>query len=173
MVVNDEPFKSAVITLGSDDEINFSFDELSHTYHRYTYRITHCNADWTQSELDAIDYLDGFNDRPIEDWENSVNTTRLYTNYQFRLPNDDARLKVSGNYKVEVFDDACYTDNGGGKYHINLWQVNRNWMLKAGILPEHITVTDLCTRCHPDLFWSHRKTGNDRGSLAAFIALAG
>lgn len=74
--------------------------------------------------------------------------------------------------QVEVFDDACYTDNGGGKYHINLWQVNRNWMLKAGILPEHITVTDLCTRCHPDLFWSHRKTGNDRGSLAAFIALA-
>ena len=92
MVVNDEAFKPAVITLGSDDEINFSFDELSHTYHRYTYRITHCNADWTQSELDAIDYLDGFNDRPIEDWENSVNTTRLYTYYQFRLPNDDARL---------------------------------------------------------------------------------
>lgn len=74
--------------------------------------------------------------------------------------------------QVEVFDDACYTDNGGGKYHIDLWQVNRNWMLKAGLLPDHITVTDLCTRCHPDLFWSHRKTGNDRGSLAAFIALA-
>ena len=74
--------------------------------------------------------------------------------------------------QVEVFDDTCYTDNGDGKYHIDLWQVNRNWMLKAGIAPEHITVTDLCTRCHPNLFWSHRKTGNDRGSLAAFIALS-
>ena len=74
--------------------------------------------------------------------------------------------------QVAAFDDTCYTDNGGGKYHIDLWRVNRNWMLRAGILPEHITVTDLCTRCHPDLFWSHRKTGNDRGSLAAFIALA-
>lgn len=73
--------------------------------------------------------------------------------------------------QVAVFDDTCFTDNGGGKYHIDLWQVNRNWMLKAGLLPDHITVTDLCTRCHPDLFWSHRKTGNDRGSLAAFIAL--
>ena len=73
--------------------------------------------------------------------------------------------------QVAVFDESCYTDNGGGKYHIDLWQVNRNWMLRAGLLPEHITVTDLCTRCHPDLFWSHRKTGNDRGSLAAFIAL--
>lgn len=74
--------------------------------------------------------------------------------------------------QVEVFDDTCYTDNGGGKYHIDLWQVNRRWLLKAGVLPEHITVTDLCTRCHPDLFWSHRKTGDARGSLAAFIALA-
>lgn len=73
--------------------------------------------------------------------------------------------------QVEVFDDTCYTDNGGGKYHIDLWQVNRRWLLKAGVLPQHITVTDLCTRCHPDLFWSHRKTGDARGSLAAFIAL--
>ena len=74
--------------------------------------------------------------------------------------------------QVEVFDDTCYTDNGGGKYHIDLWRVNRRWLLKAGVPAENITVTDLCTCCHPDLFWSHRKTGNDRGSLAAFIALA-
>ena len=74
--------------------------------------------------------------------------------------------------QVEVFDNTCYTDDGGEKYHIDLWQVNRRWLLATGILPEHITVTDLCTRCHPDLFWSHRKTGNDRGSLAAFIALS-
>lgn len=73
--------------------------------------------------------------------------------------------------RVEVLDDSCYTDNGGGKYHIDLWQVNRRWLLKAGVPAENVTVTDLCTRCHPDLFWSHRKTGNDRGSLAAFIAL--
>ena len=74
--------------------------------------------------------------------------------------------------QVPVFDAACYTDNGGGKYHINLWEVNRQWLLKAGVLPQHITVTDLCTRCHPDVFWSHRITGPDRGSLAAFIAIA-
>lgn len=73
--------------------------------------------------------------------------------------------------QVEVFDDTCYTDNGGGKYHIDLWQVNRRWLLKAGVPAENVTVTDLCTRCHPDLFWSHRKTGDARGSLAAFIAL--
>ena len=73
--------------------------------------------------------------------------------------------------QVEVFDDSCYTEDGNGKYHIDLWQVNRRWLLTAGVLAEHITVTDLCTRCHPDVFWSHRKTGDARGSLAGFIAL--
>lgn len=74
--------------------------------------------------------------------------------------------------RVPVFDQGCFTADGNGKYHINLQEVNRRWMLKSGILPEHVTVTDLCTRCHPDVFWSHRITGDARGSLAAFIALA-
>ena len=79
MVLNDDWVKPPVITLGSDDELLFSFDELSHTYKRFIYRITHCNADWTPSDLHAIDYIDGFNDRPIDYWENSVTTTQLYT----------------------------------------------------------------------------------------------
>lgn len=73
--------------------------------------------------------------------------------------------------KMQVFDDACFTARAGDKFHIDLWEVNRRVLLSAGIKAEHITVTDLCTRCHPDLFWSHRFTGPDRGSLAAFIAM--
>lgn len=73
--------------------------------------------------------------------------------------------------QVPVFDAGCYTDNGGGKYHIDLWEVNRRFLLEAGVTDEHITVTDLCTRCRPDVFWSHRATGGVRGSLAAFIAI--
>ena len=41
----------------------------------------------------------------------------------------------------------------------------------AGILPEHLSVTDLCTACHPDLLWSHRKTNGQRGGLSAFLSL--
>lgn len=74
--------------------------------------------------------------------------------------------------KVPVFDGGCFTDDGNGKYHIDLQEVNRRWMLRAGMRPEHITVTDLCTKCRPDVFWSHRITGDARGSLAAFIAIA-
>ncbi len=105
MSVNGDTDNMPVITLGSDDEITFSFDELSHTYRRYIYHIVHCNSDWEPSEFFSIDYLDGFNDRPIEFWENSENTTQLYTRYEVTLPNEDVSLKASGNYRLEVFDE--------------------------------------------------------------------
>lgn len=73
--------------------------------------------------------------------------------------------------EMQVFDDACFVPKAGDKYHIDLWEVNRRVLLSAGVKEDNITVTDLCTRCHPDLFWSHRFTGPDRGSLAAFIGM--
>ncbi len=74
---------------------------------------------------------------------------------------------------AEVFDFAgdCTRELGNGKSHIDLWEINRRTLLRAGLRADQITVTDLCTRCHPDLFWSHRATGGRRGSLAGCIAL--
>ena len=71
-----------------------------------------------------------------------------------------------------LLDTGCFEEKVGGKYHLNLWEINRRILLEAGLSAEHVTVTDLCTRCRPDLFWSHRAAGTQRGSLAAFIALA-
>lgn len=110
VLLNDEWGELPVMRMGADDVLHFSFDEMSHVYHRYTYRIVHCNADWSQSDLFEIDYLEGFNDIAIEEWENSVTTTQLYTHYEFTLPNDNVALKASGNYRVEVFDDELGND---------------------------------------------------------------
>jgi len=110
MIVNGDWERPPLITLGSDDEILLAFDEMSHTYKRYIYRITHCNADWSPSELFTIDYLHGFNNQTIEDWANSENTTQLYTHYELVLPNEDVAFKVSGNYMVEIIDDDAYDD---------------------------------------------------------------
>jgi YfiH family protein len=73
--------------------------------------------------------------------------------------------------KLAFFDGDCYVDDKNGKYHIDLWEVNRRYLLQAGVSAQNITVTDVCTRCHPDQLWSHRYCGNERGSLAAFIAI--
>ncbi|BEG98352.1 DUF5103 domain-containing protein [Bacteroides sedimenti] len=103
--VNDNWLAPPVISLNSDDIVEISFDELSHEYHRFQYVISHCNADWTPSDLNEIDYLEGFNNSPIEDYKNSLNTTMLYTHYRLSLPNEQVKLKVSGNYVVTIFDD--------------------------------------------------------------------
>lgn len=107
MVLNDDVQAPPVAHLNSDDVLTFSFDEMSHDYRRFTYRITHCDYSWAPSDILEIDYLDGFNDMPIEEWENSENTTVLYTNYSFTIPNENVTLKLSGNYKVEILDDEA------------------------------------------------------------------
>lgn len=90
----------------SQNRINISFDDLTHTYHRYTYSITHCEADWSPSEqLFASDYIEGFaEDNTIDDITESINTNVDYTHYAFSIPNEKCRLKLSGNYKVTVAD---------------------------------------------------------------------
>lgn len=94
-----------VIRLNTPDRIDISFDELTHEYHRYTYKITHCNADWTPSDLFDTDYLQGFNENVIEDYQNSLNTTMLYTHYSFTLPNDEVQMLISGNYLVSIYGE--------------------------------------------------------------------
>ena len=55
------------------------------------------------------------------------------------------------------------------KYHIDLKSVNALWLQKAGV--QHIDICEDCTCCRTDLYWSHRKTGLQRGEQAALIAL--
>ena len=95
-----------MITLGSDETIEFSFDEMSHQYHRFTYHITHCDAQWKPSDLIESEYMDGFNGQPIDDWQNSLNTTFDYTHYTLALPNNDVTLKLSGNYRLSIREDG-------------------------------------------------------------------
>ena len=111
VVVNQNWFSPPVMTLRSGDVLNVSFDELSHTYHRYVYHIEHCEADWQPSaDLFESDFLEGFNDNPIDDYENSLNTTVLYTHYRLQIPNERCRLKISGNYRLTVYDDEAEGD---------------------------------------------------------------
>ena len=49
VVVNQDWLSIPVMRLGTDDVLNIDFDELSHDYHRYMYRVEHCEADWTPS----------------------------------------------------------------------------------------------------------------------------
>ena len=75
----------------------------------------------------------------------------------------------------EVFDEALWEslfyEKGNGKYQLDLWKTNEEVFQEAGILPEHIAVTNVCTRCNSRILYSHRVRGDKRGNLCAFLAL--
>lgn len=58
-----------------------------------------------------------------------------------------------------------------GKYLLDLWKANEIVLLEAGVRPEHLSVTDICTCCNPKLLFSHRASHGKRGNLGAFLCL--
>lgn len=59
----------------------------------------------------------------------------------------------------------------GSKFQVDLKGIIAHGLRSIGLLPQHISISNLCTACHLDLFWSHRKLGDARGNQAAMIQL--
>lgn len=87
--------------------VEVSFDEMSHEYHRYVYRLEHCNLRWEPTEdLFYSEYAESTADEvPIEEYTESRNVTTHYTHYSFTFPNEDMRPLVSGNYRLTILCD--------------------------------------------------------------------
>lgn len=66
---------------------------------------------------------------------------------------------------------ALFYGKEDGKYQLNLQRACYENFLQAGLLPEHISLPDLCTCCNPRLLYSHRASGGKRGNLAAFLMI--
>ncbi len=72
-----------------------------------------------------------------------------------------------GNYSGNGILEA----KGNGKYQLDLWRANEIILRKAGVLPEHIAVTNICTCCNSTYLFSHRASKGRRGNLGAFLAI--
>ncbi len=67
--------------------------------------------------------------------------------------------------------EALCIPKEASKYQLNLWKANELALLKAGILKEHLAVTNICTCCNPKLLFSHRASQGKRGNFGAFLKL--
>lgn len=107
VVAGSEWQSMPIIQLDNDIPIHIDFDDMTHDYHRYSYRIIHCDANWQESiGIFETDYMQGMNGNvTIEDMEQSLNTNHLYTHYHLAIPNENVKLTMSGNYKVKIYDD--------------------------------------------------------------------
>lgn len=106
LTVDDDPTLPPYLALRGHQHIDIEWDEMSHEYKRYRYHIDHCNWDWQPTDdIFESDFLEGLNDQLIEDFEKSFNTTQIYTHYRLRVPSKEIRLRLSGNYRVRIYEE--------------------------------------------------------------------
>ena len=85
-------------------------------------------------------------------------------------------FEVGGEVIEEVkkcFDKAedYFYKKDNGKFMLDLWAINKDQFLDMGVSVENITVSNICTKCNNDIFFSHRGDNGKTGSLAAIMEL--
>lgn len=73
----------------------------------------------------------------------------------------DAMLEAYGS------EAEAFMERRGEKYHLDLKGINALSLRRAGLT--HIEISDACTYCQCDRFWSHRASQGQRGSQGAVI----
>jgi virulence-associated protein VagC len=91
------------IKLNSNEKLLLHFDLLEEQPEPYYYTFIHCDKDWKKSDIFSNDFLEGYYENPIEDYEASFNTTVSYYHYRLSFPNDRITLKLSGNYTLIIY----------------------------------------------------------------------
>lgn len=94
-----------VVELDGDDRVRIEFDEISPEMRYMRYSLLHCDANWQPSQLVESDYVDGFNEADIEEYDFSSGTFANYVHYGISLPNEDMPILLSGNYLLRVYSE--------------------------------------------------------------------
>jgi hypothetical protein len=100
------PLSYPVIKLSGDVPLVLEFDDLSSEQPVFMYKVIHCNADWTPSDVSEMEYLEGYPENEIRHSTPSFNTYYNYLHYQLEIPNENTRLMLSGNYVLVVYRDG-------------------------------------------------------------------
>lgn len=99
------PLSYPVMKIPEDVPLVLEFDDLSKEQPTFNYKVLHCNADWTLSDLMEQEYLEGYPENEIPGGIPSFNTYYSYQHHTLSLPNENTRLLVSGNYLMVVYRD--------------------------------------------------------------------
>lgn len=90
--------------LKKDSFMELSFDDLNASEDDYYYKISYYNYDWSDSILFKNEFIKGLDNIRVSNYENSFNTLQRYTHYKLTLPNSSTDFKLSGNYKIHIYN---------------------------------------------------------------------
>lgn len=135
LTVDGDAARLPVIPLDGSERLQVSFDDMTHEYRRYTYRIEHCDFGGEPTEgLFESEYLSSAaEEEVIEDYEPSTNTTVLYTHYSFTLPNERMRPLLSGNYRLTI---STEDENGESRPVVQTY---------FGVVEPKVSIRPTCT----------------------------
>lgn len=88
-----------------NDGFQFQFDDLFGNEANYYYEISHCDYNWNPSQLVKSEYIQGFDNQLIVDYENSFNALQLYSHYRLSFPNKQTSFRVTGNYMLKILNE--------------------------------------------------------------------
>ena len=103
---NGDPYSYPIILLNSADRIDLHFDDMDADTKNYYYTFQLCNADWTPANIQAFDYIKGFQTTRITNYRYSSIALTRYTHYQATIPDRSSTPSRSGNYLLKVFLDS-------------------------------------------------------------------
>lgn len=84
---------------------------------------------------------------------------------------DDVPLAVSEYLAGDT--NGLFRRRADGKTMVDLRGANARRLTQLGVPPEQIDISEECTFCSHEKYWSHRYTGGMRGGQAACICLPG
>ncbi len=91
-----------VAEFNTDETITVEFDDLSESIEQLEYTVIHCNYSWQRTNINFMEYADGFEFNPLYEYQYSSGTMVQYRHYALSIPNSNLKLKLSGNYILQV-----------------------------------------------------------------------
>jgi len=97
--------------------------------------------------------------------------------FQRRFPNADQLFRAPAPHHHYHSQSLANTISPGHNtaskppIYLDLVAVAQAQLHSAGLAPHHVAVSDFCTACQPDLFYSYRREGNSTGRMLAVIAI--
>lgn len=94
-----------ILNMNSNETLELHFDDLSNKPKNYYYTVVQCQSDWTPTSMNIMEYVDGFTEGNINDYDYSNGTKIPYVHYTLEFPNNDMKVNRSGNYVMIVFEN--------------------------------------------------------------------